>query len=93
MSDLISVKVRFFAWIREEVGRGEIVIKCKDTLYDVFECIRMIIGDKINKIIYDGRLREGIIIAVNNEVVTENLDRIILRDKTVVDIMPLGSGG
>lgn len=93
MSDIISVKVRFFAWIREEIGRHEIVIKCKDTLYDVLECIRMVIGDKINKIIYDGRIREGIIIAVDNEVVTENLDRIILRDKAVIDIMPLGSGG
>lgn len=94
MVDNVLVKVRFFAWLREEIGMREITIKCKGTLRDLLECIRSMLKDKADRIFSDGRIRKGVIIAINNKVVdTKDINKIILENEDVIDIMPLGSGG
>ena len=87
--------MRFFAWLREEVGVDHLEVEVEDTnLHEVLLLLREIIGDR-SMVIFDGeKLKSNIIIAVNNNIVHwERMGSISIKDGDVVDIMPFGSGG
>ncbi len=93
---MARVVVRFFAWLREEIGVSEIVLDGLGSLADLLSGIRKSLGSRSGAIFEDdGSLRNNVIIAINNRIVSSegSFEKISLRDGDIIDIMPLGSGG
>lgn len=93
---LAKVKVRFFAWLREEVGLSHLTLSNVEFLADVLASLSEILRDKQNSFLDDRqKLKSGILIALNNRIVnpSQDLSRIRLCDGDVIDFLPLGSGG
>jgi len=89
------VKVRFYAWLRESIGRRELIIDdCPETLLELFLMLRKILGEKARAIFDDDHVRSEIMIGVNNVLIKKmDIGNIKIRKEDVVDIMPMGSGG
>lgn len=80
-----KVTVRFFAWIREELGLGSVSVDATD-IDDLFDKLKKMLKNKFVVI-----ERNSIFLSVNNEIIKNRKRKF--RDGDIVDIMPLGSGG
>jgi len=92
-----GVKIRFFAWLREEIGAPSISLEGVSSLDDLISQLREMLGEK-SEVLFssDGSLRSHIVLAVNNVVIDirqKNLRTVLLKEGDIIDIMPLGSGG
>ena len=89
------VTIRLYAWLREEVGVGEIRLGYRGPISGLLLLLRLVLGDTASSIFGDdGQLKHGIVLGLNNRIVNPKMFKEeFVDDCDVVDIMPLGSGG
>ncbi|MDW8092082.1 MAG: MoaD/ThiS family protein [Nitrososphaerota archaeon] len=94
----ITVRTRYFAYLREAIGHTEEVVELPEgaTVMDFVRKVIELHGSEIGRFVLDerGRLRRSIRVALNGETVEESIiDRTVLKSGDVVVILPPISGG
>jgi MoaD family protein len=91
----MKIRVRYFASIRELLGKSEDEIEIKDglKLSNFIEYLSKI--DKVSNILFNNkRLKDGIIVSYNATTVNRNeFDKIILKDGDEIAFLPFIAGG
>jgi|BEDMetMinimDraft_2_1075160.scaffolds.fasta_scaffold00138_4 MoaD family protein, archaeal len=91
----MKIRVRYFASIRESLGKSEDEIEIKDglKLSNFIEYLSKI--DKVSNILFNNkRLKDGIIVSYNATTVNRNeFDKIILKDGDEIAFLPFIAGG
>ena len=89
------IVVRFYAWIKENLGFDKLTINTKlQTIQELFLELKKILKEKSSVLFDNDQIKRGIMIGINNKLVRlEKPENIRLNEDDVVDIMPLGSGG
>jgi len=91
----MKIRVRYFASIRESLGKSEDEIEIKDglKLSNFIEYLSKI--DKVRNILFNNkRLKDGIIVSYNATTVNRNeFDKIILKDGDEIAFLPFIAGG
>lgn len=93
---MASVRVRFFAWLKDEIGFSEILFHDVETLADVLNRVYEALRGRQNVLFNEIRgLKSGILMVLNNKIVSSkrDLSEVSLADGDVIDFLPLGSGG
>jgi len=93
----ISIKVRFYASLRERLGIDERTLKLdKNTSFaSLVDELKEDIGEGVNVIVdNEGSLRGNVILSVNNRLIrASDLTKLKLGNGDTVALMPLPSGG
>jgi len=91
----MKIRVRYFASIRESLGKSEDEIEIKDglKLSNFIEYLSKI--DKVSNILFNNkRLKDGIIVSYNATIVNRNeFDKITLKDGDEIAFLPFIAGG
>ncbi|RLF17980.1 MAG: hypothetical protein DRZ82_09085 [Thermoprotei archaeon] len=88
--------VRFYARIKEEMGREAVNLNVKGSAMNIIDLLRILSKDKKMRkgTLIDYYLQGKLLIAVNEEIIRRNEEgKLILKDGDIIDIMPLPSGG
>jgi len=88
--------VRFYARIKEEMGREAVNLNVKGNAMNIIDLLRILSKDKKMRkgTLIDYYLQGKLLIAVNEEIIRRNEEgKLILKDGDIIDIMPLPSGG
>ncbi|MCP8305114.1 MAG: MoaD family protein [archaeon] len=90
----ISIKLRYFANIREITGKREepVVLHKGDSVMDALSKLNGIYGEKFSQIVFDKKPKDNWIFLVNGETVID-LNKRKLKDGDVLAILPPISGG
>ena len=93
--NLVIVKVRFFASLKEELGVAILCLKLERPDFDhLLRELGFCLGSKSSILIKDGSLKEGIMVAIDNELIPPSqINKVKLKDGCTVDFMPPPSGG
>ncbi len=95
----MKVTFRVYTYLKAELGKGEICVELPDvgpiSLEELLEEIEKRTGKPFKeKLIIDGKIREGIIFMLNGKnLISHGTEEIVLHDGDVVSILPPGSGG
>ncbi len=95
----MKVTFKVYTYLKAEIGRGELIIDIPDRdsakLDELFDLINSLVGKNIKeKLIKDGKIREGIILVLSGKVIPPvNAEEIIVKDGDTLSLLPPGSGG
>ncbi len=95
----MRVTFKVYTYLKAEISKGELVVNIpeKDSarLDELFDQVSSLVGRNIKeKLIKDGKLREGIILVINGKVIPPvNAEEIIVKDGDTLSLLPPGSGG
>ncbi len=86
--------VRFYGYYREALNIEKIEIGRAETLRDVLEKLRKLLGEKSSILFEKDGLKKELLLAVNSVVVKpDDIEDKKIVDGDVISIMPLPSGG
>ncbi|RLE72341.1 MAG: hypothetical protein DRJ37_03095 [Thermoprotei archaeon] len=86
--------VRFYGYYREALNIEKMEIGRAETLRDVLEKLRELLGEKSNILFERGRLKKELLLAVNSTIVkSDDVEGKKIFDGDIISIMPLPSGG
>jgi len=93
----VSVKVRFYASLRDRLGIDEktLLLDKNSSFAFLIDELREAIGEGVNVLVdKEGSLRGNVAVSVNNKIVgASELTKLKLGDGDTVALMPLPSGG
>ncbi|MEM2238929.1 MAG: MoaD/ThiS family protein [Candidatus Bathyarchaeia archaeon] len=93
---MVCVRVRFYASLRDEIGAEEVVMYLSDSsFYSLLSRLKALFDGRADRLFSeDGKLRDGLIVSVNNSIVhLSNVRELKLCENDIVDFMPAPSGG